>query len=442
MIVRLFSPFLIAVGQVLAILLFFLWGDFRAFRRSPRRIGLSIGFLILHTALQTLLHNYVYRGGMGSLPAPQYIFITLAYYLLFVYLWGGFPLSTCMFLSLIFFLVDNCTWPLISGLSRQIWGFSYLYDGPPLLRVPFILLLWLLESALMVLIRRLLPALEKIQLDRYTVILTLSTMIPFLYIRILSSHFPAQDNKAMQVLVTVCCLIALITLVCGVERTSSEQDKLRSAQMRYILERQQLQFQQKLQDIDSVNRKYHDMKNIILYLESHNDATEFQQQLQKLKQEIRPYETLVISGNETIDILLSEKLAACQEKQISCVPYLDGSLFDFVDPLDLCIIFGNAMDNAIESCCQIPDAASRQISIKAVGREDSVILTFRNTFAKPPDLRSGLPSTTKTDRKNHGYGLGNIRYIMDKYQGELSCRVENQEFVLTLLFLRQPDAEA
>lgn len=437
MTVYLFSPLFIALGQVFAMVLFFLYREPHSFEHRPVRIGLTVGFLILHTALQTLLHNYVYHGGMGSLPALQYILITLAYYLIFVRLWSELPVATCAFIALIFLLVDNCAWPLLSSVSRSIWGISYLYEGSWPLRLPFILLLWCLESGLMIVIRRLLPELNKIHMDRYNIILTLSSTIPFLYIRAFSGRFTVQNNKAMQITMTVCCLVALITLIGGVGRTSSEYDKLKAAQMQYVLQRQQLQFQQKLRDIDSVNRKYHDMKNILLYLEAHNNTDEIQGQLRKLKEEIRPYETMVITGNEAIDILLGEKLAVCQEKQITCVPYLDGSLFDFVEPLDLCTIFGNALDNAIESCSQIPDEADRQISMKAVARENSVVLTFRNTFASRPNIKDGLPQTTKADRKNHGYGLGNIRYIMDKYHGELNCRLENQEFILTLLFERE-----
>lgn len=430
-----FSPVLIAVGQVLAMILFFLYDEPQAFLHRSGRIGLTAGFFLLHTVLQAFLHNYVTCSGWGSLPALQYILITLTYYLLFARLWSRLPLSDCLFIALIFLLVDNSVWPLLSSVSRGIFTISYLYEGRWYLRLPFIFLLWLMEGGLTFLIRRLLPPLSKLRLNRYTAILTLASVIPFLYIRVFNSRSTLQNNKTLQITMTICCLVALVTLIGGAGQTSSEYDKLQAAQMKYVLQRQQQQFQQKLSDIDAVNRKYHDMKNILLYLQAHGGGTDAQEQIQKLLGEIRPYETVVVTGNESIDILLSEKLAQCQQKQITCTPYLDGSLFEFADPLDLCTIFGNALDNAIESCVQIPDPADRQIGIKAMRRGDSVVLTFRNTFIRRPELKNGLPETTKSDRKNHGYGLGNIRYLMDKYQGELSCRIENQEFVLTLLFV-------
>lgn len=177
------------------------------------------------------------------------------------------------------------------------------------------------------------------------------------------------------------------------------------------------------------------MKNMFHYLETYSNREEVKHQVQKILDEIRPYETSVTTGNEAIDILLNEKLAVCQQKKITCVPYLDGTMLDFVEPMDLCTIFGNALDNAIESSSQIEKEEDRQISVRTVRKGNSVALTFRNTYAKRPDISGGLPVTTKKDKKNHGYGLGNIRYVMDKYHGELSCRVEGEEFVLVLLFM-------
>lgn len=433
-----FSPLLIAIGQVLAIVLFFLYDNPRAFARKPRRIGLTAAFFLIHTAVQTFFHNYVIYFGPGSLPAFSYILATLLYYSIFVRLWSDLPPADCGFLALIFLLADNCIWPFLSSLSRNIWGISYLYEGRRLLRLPFILLFWGLESGLLILLRRLLPSLYKIRLDRYNITLTLTSLIPFLYIRVFSSRSLTQDNKTLQIAMTVCCLVALIALVSGVNQTASKYEELHAAQMKYVLQRQQERFQQKFSDIDAVNRKYHDMKNILLYLQASGGTEEIQEQIRHLLGEIRPYETSILTGNEAIDILLSEKLALCQQKQISCTPYLDGSLFDFVEPLDLCTLFGNAMDNAIESCSRIPEPADRQISIKSTQKGDTRILTFRNTFAERPEIRKGLPKTTKEDKKNHGYGLGNIQYIMKKYQGTMNCRIENQEFLLTLLFFTGP----
>lgn len=433
-----FSPFMVAIGQVSAIILFLLYHDIHAFAERPRRICLALAFFLVHLTLQSYLYSYSALSSMEILPTIQYILVTLLYYMIFVRLWAGSSLPACWFISLIFLLTDNCVWPLLVNISRGIWGINILYEGGYLLRLLSIALLWLLESAILVLIRHLLPPLSEIRLDKYNCVLTLASIIPFFYMRIFSSRFSGYPNKALQIIMTLCCLVALVTLVGGIGHSFHEYEMLRSAQMKRILECQQLQFRQKLQDIDAVNRKYHDMKNILLFLTAHEGTPEIRGQIQVILNDIRSYELTALTGNNTIDILLSEKLAVCQAREISCVPYLDGALLNFVEPLDLCTIFGNALDNAIESCEQISAKSDRHISIRTAKRGSSIALTFRNTFSQAPQLRNGLPLSTKTDKKNHGYGLGNIRYIMHKYQGELICRIEGQEFVLTLLFPSAP----
>lgn len=79
-----------------------------------------------------------------------------------------------------------------------------------------------------------------------------------------------------------------------------------------------------------------------------------------------------------------------------------------------------------------PDAfrEKRLVRLHAVGRGETVVLTVRNTFQTRPELKNGLPATTKADAKNHGYGLRNMRYIAERYNGTLSCRFEEEEFVL------------
>ncbi|MCD8022270.1 MAG: ATP-binding protein [Lachnospiraceae bacterium] len=396
---------------------------------------LLVSLFAVHTIFQAWLHSYVAFYDWGSLPTLQYIFITLIYFYLFIYLWTGLPCSTCVFVALIFLLTDNCVWPMLSGLSRLFWGgVNYLYEGRYLLRIPYIALFCLLESTLMLLIRRLLPLLREVRIDRYNRVLMISSIVPFLYIRVISSQQTAQVNKSLQVVMTVCCLVGLVTMVGGIGRTSQELARIESERMKHALQNQQQQFQMKLETIEEVNRKYHDMKNILLYLNTAGENPDLQKEIGRLLGTLKPYEAILSTGNEAIDVIVNEKLMLCQEKGITCVPYIDGSLFQFIDGIDLCTIFGNALDNAIESCEQIPDEKDRQLSIKAVQKGDTLILAFRNTFAQEPSFHSGLPVTTKEDRESHGYGPGNIRLVAQKYRGELACRVENEEFVLTLLF--------
>lgn len=288
--------------------------------------------------------------------------------------------------------------------------------------------------AILELVRRNLPPLHSMFLSRRMLLLIALAAVPFLTIRWFSSQLPAENTKAFQFCITLCFLWQLVLLVGSVARESTERER----QLQRVLAAQQQQFDFKLQSIEAVNRKYHDMKNLLLYLEKgQRDAPE----LRTLLQEMAPYEALVSTGNEAVDIILTEKLTQCQQEDICCVPYVDGSTLSFVAPLDLCTIFGNALDNAIESCRAIPTAENRHISIKTNRRGGCAVLVFRNTFATPPVLQGGMPVSTKQDRENHGFGLKSIRLVACKYGGTVRCEAGAQEFMLTLVLPVPENAE-
>ena len=437
---ELISPFLIGIGQTAAVLVFLLCGDRDAFREKPVRVLYTIVFYLLLSLTQARLHAYLAVSGMGSLPTLQFLTLCWLLYALFLVLWSHAPWAICCFLAFVLLLSDNCIWPLVSSVSRMLWGVNYLYEGSIALRIPFILTLSLLECALVWMIRHFMPEIRKIHLNVFDVILVAAIVIPFLYIRTIAGQSISQDNKLDQIVMTGCCLVAVITLTAEIGHSSSEYEKRREEQMQRVLQRQQAMFEQKLQDVDELNRKYHDMKNFLLYLRAHKEGgQELDGSIDQLMKSIEPYGNAISSGNAVVDMILGEKLAVCSAENIVCIPYLDGSLLDFVKPLDLCTLIGNSMDNAIESCRKIPDPRRRSIRLHTSERGNTVVLSVRNTFLTAPDFRDGLPVTTKEDAGNHGYGLRNMRFLAEHYSGMLSCRLEGDEFVLRVA-LQRPDS--
>ncbi len=429
----LFSPALIGIGQTAALLCFFLYDEPDAFQRDRTRIPCTVCFYLLLVLLQTQLHRYVSESGMGSLPTLPFLAANWVLYAIFVFLWSRAKWEVCCFAAFVLLLIDSCIWPLVSGISRAVWNRNYLYDGAFLLRIPFILTLSALECLMARMVRRMLPEPGKIRLNIYDGILSAALVLPFLYFRLLAGQSVDQSDKTAQIIMTLCCLTGVITLAAEVGHSSNEYEKMQEAQMRSILESQQEMFRQQLHNADTINRKYHDMKNLLLYLRSESRHPGSGQELEQLIESIDPYGNTVSTGNDVIDVILSEKLNRCTEEHITCIPCVDGQLFHFVKPLDLCTLFGNAFDNSIENCRKIPEEENRFIRLYTTAKGNAVVLTVRNTCADVISWKNGLPVSTKGDPENHGYGLRNMRYIAESYGGTLNCRTEGNEFVLSIL---------
>lgn len=426
---------LISTCQALARVFFFMGEEHIRSKSLARRIGLNLAFVLVHVVIQGVLNQHIRWLPQNSISTILRFCITMCYYMLFVHLWSDASLSVCALMALLFQMIDNYLWAMLSIIQEWLLKNAYFSGDSFTQRLLLIFLFLVFECVLLYRIHQLLPSMQKIHPNRDNITILLLSMIPFFYYRILSSQFSNGYDQFTQAMMTLYSLIMTLVLVGSIRHTSNEFENRLSEKVQYMLQCQQQQFQKKLHDVDLVNRKYHDMKNILLYLERQNGTEIAQEQIRKMMDEIRPYETQIDTGNETIDMILNDKLTICQEKEICCTPYLDGSVLNFVDPLDLCIIFGNALDNAIESCQQILNPEERQISIKTVKKGNTTLLMFRNTYAKAPVMKGKVPVTTKADKKEHGYGLKNIRYTAEKYQGEMSCTVENQEFILSILFL-------
>lgn len=208
-------------------------------------------------------------------------------------------------------------------------------------------------------------------------------------------------------------------------REQEQRDKIQIAQ----LQQQFTYYQDKLKDEERVRALYHDLKNHLLVLESRQNTEETRQMAESLRSQIAGYENYVHTGNEFLDIILKDKAVKAREKQIDFSAMVDWGGIDFVEPLDISTIFGNAIDNAMEACEKLAED-QRLITVKAECVRDMLLITIENST-----LSEAYPTeeTTKQDRFLHGFGISNIKNAVEKYGGQCSFRQEDGTYRLKIL---------
>ena len=208
-------------------------------------------------------------------------------------------------------------------------------------------------------------------------------------------------------------------------REQEQRDKVQIAQ----LQQQYAYYQDKLKDEERIRSIYHDMKNHLLVLESRQNTEETRQMAKTLRSQIADYEDYVHTGNEFLDIILKDKAAKAREKQIDFSAMVDFHGIDFMEPLDISTIFGNAIDNAIEASENLPEY-KRLITVKAERVRDMLLITIENNTLPGNHLTEG---TTKKDRFVHGFGIPNIKKAVEKYSGQCSFQQEERVYRLKIL---------
>ena len=200
-----------------------------------------------------------------------------------------------------------------------------------------------------------------------------------------------------------------------------------------VLHAQYTQYQQSQESIELINRKYHDLKHQIAVLRSEADTEKKNAYLDRMEEEIKAYEAQNKTGNQVLDTVLTSKSLYCQQHNISLTCVVDGTLVNFMDEMDLCTLFGNALDNAIESVEKVQDLEKRLIHLSVARQKGFVHIRLENTYVGELKFEGDLPVTTKPDSRNHGYGLKSIRQTAKKYGGSATVAVRGEWFELRVL---------
>ncbi len=225
-------------------------------------------------------------------------------------------------------------------------------------------------------------------------------------------------------------VIYLFQAIMNYSRTQS-QYQLMSQQVemlgKHLLERNALQ--------EETHRIWHDMKNhftVIQWMVSTKNYEKLDQYMLTLNETVSSTMLRIQTGNPILDALLNSKAVEAKKLGIeltvnACVP----SRISISD-MDLNIVFSNALDNAMEACKKLPDGVERYINIDAHIRNDHFILVMKNPYDGVLKKSGDILKTTKEDSARHGIGMGNIKGVVNKYDGHILIDAENFVFVLTL----------
>lgn len=225
----------------------------------------------------------------------------------------------------------------------------------------------------------------------------------------------------------------LVLLFAQKDRQREIQLEKELAATNTILLRQYEQYQQSKESIDIINQKYHDLKHQIEIIRREPDKGKRDAFLEEMERGIKMYEAQNKTGNSVLDTILTGKNLYCVQHDINFTCVADGSLLNFLDTMDICTFFGNALDNAIESVEKIEDADKRLIRVAVFSQNGFLMIRFENYNECPLEMKNMLPVTTKKNKEYHGFGLKSIQKVAEKYDGTVTIHEEDKWFHLRIL---------
>ena len=206
------------------------------------------------------------------------------------------------------------------------------------------------------------------------------------------------------------------------------------AALKSMYRKQYDQYRYYQNSMEMIHVKYHDLKHQITGRRGEADEEKRKQWLDKLEQELDENRLIEQTGNQVLDTMLAAKIFQARKNQIRITCVADGKLLNFMHVTDICTIFGNGLDNAIESVITLENQTKRLIHVTLREQKNFILINIANYIEEEIKLGKGeLPETSKQDKENHGYGLKSIRMTVEKYQGSMSVQAKNNWFELRIL---------
>lgn len=284
--------------------------------------------------------------------------------------------------------------------------------------------------------RRHFPPLQSNTKNLITALLMSLIIFAVSNISFLSSNTPMSGTSPTDIFYIrfLCDFCGMLLLYIIQEQRFADAKNTEIRMMENMLSRQYEEYTRSKENIDLIRRHCHDLKHQIQVIRQETDDAKRMHYLNEIEKDIRDFNFQYHTGSPALDIILTSKDRIMRQENIHFTCMVDGTKLDFIDTMDICSIFGNSLDNAIESLVQLEDREKRLLKLTVFSQNEYLIIKLENYFNSPLIIQNGHFQTTKAHKQKHGIGLMSIRATAEKYGGTVKITTENNWFTLCLLF--------
>ncbi len=191
---------------------------------------------------------------------------------------------------------------------------------------------------------------------------------------------------------------------------------------------QQVHYEKVLQTDEQLRQFRHDYKNhmmVVTALLNSGRPAEAADYLEKVKVTSGAYGRQFNTGSFIADAILNNKNSLAEEFAIH-IGFNGRIPPEGIENSDLCTVFSNLLDNAIEGTKRY--SGNRYINIESNVRNGMLALSIVNPVNEPVKIKNNRIKTSKSDSRNHGIGLRNVERTAEKYTGHLLLSCDEKEF--------------
>lgn len=240
----------------------------------------------------------------------------------------------------------------------------------------------------------------------------------------------AANNMQLNTMFVVASILLYFANIATIELLTRQADLTRNQiELSYLKDnmKHQISHYKDILSLQNETKKQrHDLKNFytaILAMLSSGDVAEAESKISDELNLLSNKENTINTNHPAIDAVIQSKIDVCNDNGITTDFKFRYNQSINVDEIELAVIIGNLLDNAVEACLKI-DNAERWIKGIISAADDEITISILNsTNGESKDLK-----TNKSDKVNHGIGLKSVNELVNKYNGQSSYSFDSNEF--------------
>ena len=230
--------------------------------------------------------------------------------------------------------------------------------------------------------------------------------------------------------------IAIMTIIILMCRASYARDKYKGlvTLSQEYLEMQQQYYLSLSEKNEDIRRFRHDINNHFICLSTiakEGRCDKMIEYLDTIIQNSKEITYRISTGNYVADAIINDTLQKHTDINISITGSLPAPLH--INAPDLCTIISNALNNAVEAVERLADNKRKTIRIEIRNLDNNIYIKMVNSVKNKVTIKNNTIDTTKSERRLHGFGLGNMQMSIIKYYGNMELSCTDNEFTLEIV---------
>ena len=200
--------------------------------------------------------------------------------------------------------------------------------------------------------------------------------------------------------------------------TKQENDKITKIEYR-LMKENYLSLMESMQSHDKI---IHEIKNhllVMLNYAKHRETDELVQMIEDLIHTSSSIHLDFSTGSEIVDLVIQNKISIAHSHGLN-IEFETQDLKNMqIDPIDMCSILSNLLDNAIDACSILESSTKPTIHVKIRRLNDFLSIKVMNPVCMSPLKNVNEHITSKKEGEIHGFGLRVVEECVEHYHGDI-----------------------